>query len=90
MYSEKRGDNRGFAPYVAPNIKAEPNKEIIYDDVGNIKAIIDREKYENNLKQAKKDEFVTVLKKAVKIAILFFIATAAVSVVLRVIASIFG
>ena len=89
MYNEKFRDGGGLTPYVAPNIKVEPDKEIVYDEIGNIRAIIDRKELESKRKQDNKDEFLRVLKKAAIIVGLFALATAAVYFVLSVVASIF-
>ena len=87
MYNEKYREG-GFTPYVAPNIKVEPNKEIVYDDVGNIKAIIDREMLDKKLKQDNKDELIRVIKKAAILVGLFAVATAVVGFILNVVSSI--
>ena len=89
MYNEKYRAGGGVAPYVAPNIKVEPDKEIVYDDIGNIRAIVDRKEIESKRKQDNKDEFLRVLKKVAIIVGLFALATVAVYFVLSVVASIF-
>ena len=88
MYNEKYREG-GVTPYVAPNIKVEPNKEIVYDEIGNIKAVIDREKLDSKLKQDNKDEFFRVFKKALLLVGLFGLASAVVGFILNVISSIF-
>lgn len=88
MYNEKYREGGGVTPYVAPNIKVEPNKEIVYDEIGNIKAVVDRERLDSKLKQDNKDEFFRVLKKAAIMVGLFGLAIAAVSFLLNVISSV--
>lgn len=90
MYNEKYREKGNNTPYVAPNIKVEPNKEIVYDEIGNIKAIIDREKLENKLKQDNKEEFIRIFKKALIMVGLFGLATAVVGFLLNIVASLFG
>jgi hypothetical protein len=82
MLSNNNNKN-GVCPYVAPNFIIEENKEIKYDEVGNIKAIVDKTKYENVLKQQEKNEFVYIFLKALKWAIMFFAAVAVVYLLLR-------
>ena len=89
MYNEKYREGGGVTPYVAPNITVEPYKELVYDEIGNIRAIVDRKVLDSRHKQDNKDEFFRVLKKAVIITGLFALATVAVYFVLSVVASIF-
>ena len=81
MLSNNNKD-KGVCPYVAPDFRIEETKEIKYDEIGNIKAVIDKEKYESNIKKQEKEAFWQVFKKICIYVALFGLASAIVGYIL--------
>ena len=73
---------KGVSPYVSPDMIIEENKEIKYDEIGDIKAVVDKAQLESRLKQGEKDAFWQMFKKACIYVALFGIASAVVGFLL--------
>ena len=87
--ANNQNKKNGSTPYVSPNCYINENKEIKYDEIGNIKAVIDRKQYDYNIKQSKLTAFKSFLIKACIWVGIFGIASALVGVLLRIISIFF-
>lgn len=74
MYSNFNGDGKGITPYTAPALVIYENKKFKYDEIGNIKAIVDIETTEQ--KQTK-----FFVKKLVKTFVVLFVIFIAIDII---------
>ncbi|HAQ63685.1 MAG TPA: hypothetical protein DCR23_04405 [Ruminococcaceae bacterium] len=75
---------KGVSPYVSPDLIIEENKEIKYDEIGGIKAVIDKAQLESRLKQGERDAFWRMFKKACIYVALFGLVSAVIGFFLEI------